>query len=139
MDVKVGNGAFADTQPMAAALANSIVAVAEGAGLSSVALVTDMNQPLGQAAGNALEVADCIELLTGGTGDRRFCEVTLALAEEMLLRGGFAGEAAVARAMAKDAIDPGRAAARLGAMGSGGASCRGRGWKEGVQPGAGVA
>src|SRR3546814_9770661 len=76
----------------------SIVAVAEGAGLSSVALVTDMNQPLGQAAGNALEVAECIELLTGGTGDRRFCEVTLALAEEMLLLGGFAGEAAVARA-----------------------------------------
>src|SRR3546814_1194119 len=88
MDGKVGNGAFADTQPMAAALAKSIVAVAEGAGLSSVALVTDMNQPLGQDAGNALEVADCIELLTGGTGDRRFCEVTLALAEEMLLLGG---------------------------------------------------
>src|SRR3546814_4965574 len=81
----------------------SIVAVAEGAGLSSVALVTDMNQPLGQAAGNALEVAECIELLTGGTGDRRFCEVTLALAEEMLLLGGLAGEAAVARAMAKEA------------------------------------
>src|SRR3546814_439756 len=116
MDVKVGNGAFADTQPMAAALAKSIVAVAEGAGLSSVALVTDMNQPLGQAAGNALEVAECIELLTGGTGDRRFCEVTLALAEEMLLLGGFAGEAAVARAMAKDAIDSGRAAERFGAM-----------------------
>src|SRR3546814_14977489 len=75
-----------------------------------------MNQPLGQAAGNALEVAECIELLTGGTGDRRFCEVTLALAEEMLLLGGFAGEAAVARAMAKDAIDSGRAAERFGAM-----------------------
>src|SRR3546814_656702 len=52
MDVKVGNGAFADTQPMAAALAKGIVAVAEGAGLSSVALVTDMNPPPGQPPGN---------------------------------------------------------------------------------------
>src|SRR3546814_5085706 len=66
MDVKVGNGAFADTQPMAAALAKRIVAVAEGAGLSSAALVTDMNQPLGQAAGTPVEVAECLELLTGG-------------------------------------------------------------------------
>src|SRR3546814_14813510 len=116
MDVKVGNGAFADTQPMAAALAKSIVAVAEGAGLSSVALVTDMNQPPGQAAGHALEVAECIELLTGGTGDRPFCEVTLALAADMLLLGGFVVESAAARRIATWRLAPG--AANRGVVGS---------------------
>jgi thymidine phosphorylase len=116
MDVKCGSGAFADTMPMAEDLASSIVAVAEGAGLPTVALITDMDQPLGRTAGNALEVAECVELLTGGTGDERFCEVTLALAVEMLLLGGLAEDAATARAKANDAINSGRAAERFGAM-----------------------
>ena len=116
MDVKCGNGAFADTMAMAEDLAKSIVAVAEGAGLPTVALVTDMDQPLGRAAGNALEVAECVELLTGGTGDERFCEVTLALAAEMLLLGGLAEDAESARDKTNDAINSGRAAERFGAM-----------------------
>jgi thymidine phosphorylase len=116
MDVKCGNGAFADTMPMAEDLASSIVAVAEGAGLPTVALITDMDQPLGRSAGNALEVAECVELLTGGTGDERFCEVTLALAVEMLLLGGLAADAGAARTKAQDALDSGRAAERFGAM-----------------------
>ena len=116
MDVKVGSGAFAETMPMAEDLAESIVAVAEGAGLPTVALITDMNQPLGRAAGNALEVAECVELLTGGTGDARLSEVTLALAQEVLRLGGLADTAEAARAMVKHAIESGRAAERFGAM-----------------------
>ncbi|HMA14314.1 MAG: thymidine phosphorylase [Bacteroidota bacterium] len=116
MDVKVGNGAFAATMQMAEDLAESIVAVAVGAGLPTTALVTDMNQPLGRSAGNALEVAECVELLTGGTGDERLCEGTLALATEMLLLGGLATDAGTARVKARDALDSGRAAERFQAM-----------------------
>jgi thymidine phosphorylase len=102
--------------PMAEDLASSIVAVAEGAGLPTVALITDMDQPLGRSAGNALEVAECVELLTGGTGKERLCEVTLALAVEMLLLGGLADTAEAAEAKARDALSSGRAAERFGAM-----------------------
>lgn len=116
MDVKCGNGAFAATPQMAEELAASIVSVAGGAGLPAAALITDMDQPLGRSAGNALEVGECVELLTGGTGDARFCEVVLALAEEMLLLGGLAEDTGQARAKAKAALDSGRAAERFGAM-----------------------
>lgn len=115
MDVKVGNGAFAATMQMAEDLAESIVAVAGGAGLPTTALITDMNQPLGRSAGNALEVFECVEMLTGEPGDPRLREVTLALAAEMLLLGGFSnGDAAVAQA--EDALTSGRAAERFDAM-----------------------
>ncbi|MPZ10127.1 MAG: thymidine phosphorylase [Kiloniellaceae bacterium] len=116
MDVKVGNGAFAATPQMAEDLAESIVSVAEGAGLPTTALITDMDQPLGRSAGNALEVAECVDLLTGGTGDERFCEVTLALAVEMLLLGGLAANAEAARTKAQATLDSGHAAERFGAM-----------------------
>src|SRR3546814_8942225 len=86
MDVKCGNGAFAATQQMAEELAASIVSVAGGAGLPATALITDMDQPLGRSPGNALEVAECVELLTGGTGDARFCEVMLPLADRQSTR-----------------------------------------------------
>ncbi|MGF1628647.1 MAG: thymidine phosphorylase [Kiloniellaceae bacterium] len=116
MDVKVGNGAFASTPQMAEDLAESIVSVAEGAGLPTTALITDMDQPLGRSAGNALEVAECVELLTGATGDPRLREVTLALAVEMLLLGGLADDAKAARAKAEEALASGRAAERFSAM-----------------------
>jgi len=116
MDVKVGNGAFASTLQMAEDLAESIVSVAEGAGLPTTALITDMDQPLGRSAGNALEVAECVELLTGAAGDPRLREVTLALAVEMLLLGGLADDKALARSKAEEALASGRAAERFGAM-----------------------
>jgi thymidine phosphorylase len=101
--------------PMAEDLASSIVAVAEGAGLPTVALITDMNQPLGRTAGNALEVIECVDMLTSGTGEARLREVTLALAAEMLLLGGLRdGDAAFAQAEA--ALTSGRAAERFDAM-----------------------
>jgi thymidine phosphorylase len=116
MDVKVGNGAFAATPQMAQDLAESIVSVAEGAGLPTTALITDMNQPLGRSAGNALEVLECVEMLRGESGGTRLREVTLALAVEMLLLGGLASDAAAARASAEEALASGRAGSRFDAM-----------------------
>ncbi|MBX6367390.1 MAG: thymidine phosphorylase [Rhodospirillales bacterium] len=88
MDVKTGSGAFLPTLGEARELARSIVEVAAGAGLPTVALLTDMNEVLGRNAGNALEVAEAIDLLAGRGGDERLREVTLALAREMLALGG---------------------------------------------------
>jgi thymidine phosphorylase len=116
MDVKVGNGAFAATPQMAQDLAESIVSVAEGAGLPTTALITDMNQPLGRSAGNALEVLECVGMLRGESGETRLREVTLALAVEMLLLGGLANDAMAARGKAEEALASGRAGARFDAM-----------------------
>lgn len=88
MDVKTGSGAFLPTLDEARELARSIVEVAAGAGLPTVALLTDMNEVLGRNAGNALEVAEAIDLLAGRGGDERLREVTLELAREMLALGG---------------------------------------------------
>jgi thymidine phosphorylase len=117
MDVKCGSGAFASSPPMAHELAESIVAVAAGAGLATVALVTDMDQPLGACAGNALEVAEAIAYLNGdGNRDPRLHEVTMALAGEMLVLGGLAGDALDGRAKAAAALADGRARERFARM-----------------------
>jgi thymidine phosphorylase len=94
MDVKVGSGAFLPDVDRARTLAASIVEVARGAGLACSALLTDMDQCLGRAAGNALEVAEAVDVLRGGSGDPRLVEVTAELAAEALLLGGLAGTAA---------------------------------------------
>ncbi len=90
MDVKTGSGAFMARREDAQGLARSIVGVAEGAGLRTVALVTDMDSPLASAAGNALEVAYTLDYLTGRAREPAFHAVTLALAAEMLVVGGSA-------------------------------------------------
>ncbi len=79
MDVKCGNGAFMDNPDRAAELAASITGVARAAGLPCHALITDMNQPLASAAGNAVEVVNAVNFLTGAHQDVRLREVTLAL------------------------------------------------------------
>lgn len=95
MDVKCGNGAFADTPAMALELARSIVEVAGGAGLPTRALVTDMNQVLGHAAGNVLEVLEAVAFLRGEHQAPRLLQVTRLLCAEALLLGRLAdGEAA---------------------------------------------
>ncbi|MFM7044122.1 MAG: thymidine phosphorylase [Ilumatobacteraceae bacterium] len=116
MDVKAGNGAFMATRRDAGALARSIVSVANGAGMPTEALVTDMDQPLADVAGNALEVAYAIEHLTGVRRDERFLDVTLSLAAEMLLLGRLARTAASARRRAQQALDSGEAAERFARM-----------------------
>ena len=117
MDVKTGNGAFAADLSMARELAESIVAVANGAGLKTVALITDMNQVLGRSVGNALEVAESVAFLRGEDGrDARLLELVLALAGEMLVIGGLAQDRGAGQAMARTALDDGRAAAAFQRM-----------------------
>jgi thymidine phosphorylase len=96
MDVKCGNGAFADTPDMALALARSLVEVANGAGLPTRALVTDMNQVLGHSAGNALEVLEAVDFLRGEHQAPRLRQVTRLLCAEALQIGHLAADEAAA-------------------------------------------
>ena len=88
MDVKFGSGAFLPDLERARELARAIVDVARGNGLPTAALLTDMNQVLGRTAGNAVEVRESIDHLTGAARDERLREVTLALSAELLVLGG---------------------------------------------------
>lgn len=115
MDVKSGSGAFAATLEMAVELAMSIVAVANGAGLKTSALITDMDQVLGTTVGNALEVREAVEFLTSRR-DPRLEECVLALAGELLHLGSLAPDAAAGRRQALAALDSGSAAEKFGAM-----------------------
>src|SRR3954454_8760529 len=87
MDVKFGSGAFMSARDDAEALARALVDVAGGAGLPTVALLTDMDQVLGETAGNALEVREAIAFLEG-RWESRLHEVTLRLAGTLLAQGG---------------------------------------------------
>jgi thymidine phosphorylase len=112
MDVKFGSGAFMAAREDADELARALVEVAGGAGLPTVALLTDMDEVLGTTAGNAVEVREAIEYLTG-TREPRLHEVTLALAASLLEQGGLADDGRVA---AERALDSGAAAERFAAM-----------------------
>ena len=90
LDVKVGTGAFMATLDDALGLAESLVAVANGAGCRTRALVTDMNEPLATAAGNALEMANAARFLRGDIVDSRLWDVTVALGAELLALAGLA-------------------------------------------------
>ena len=116
LDVKCGNGAFMDNPERANELARSLVEVAVGAGMPTTALVTDMNQPLASAAGNAVEVRNAADFLTGNHRDSRLQEVTLALAAEMLVSGGLAANAQAAAARALRALEDGSAAEHFNKM-----------------------
>jgi len=111
MDVKCGSGAFCDTEAMARDLAESLVAVANQAGLPTVALISDMDRVLGRNVGNAVEVVEAVDYLKGeGTRDPRLHEVTMALAGEMVALGGLAPDVVAGRAKAEAALADGRAA-----------------------------
>ncbi len=116
LDVKAGNGAFMASAREAGRLARSLVEVADGAGLSTTALVTGMDEPLASAAGNAVEVANAVDFLTGRLRDRRLEQVTLALAAEMLSASSIAKSNREAAARAVDALGSGRAAEVFGRM-----------------------
>ncbi|MBF4765584.1 thymidine phosphorylase [Nocardioides islandensis] len=87
LDVKVGSGAFMKSLDKARELAETMVALGTDAGVHTVALLTDMETPLGLTAGNAIEVAESVEVLEGG-GPADVVELTLALAREMLAGAG---------------------------------------------------
>src|SRR6476619_5730020 len=116
MDVKVGSGAFLPDRESAEGLARAIVEVAGGNGLPTAALLTDMDRVLGRTAGNAVEVRESIDHLTGAASDERLRAVTLALSAELLVLGGVEPDAGRARAAAERALDSGAAAERFAAM-----------------------
>ncbi|MCO4053065.1 MAG: thymidine phosphorylase [Bosea sp.] len=110
LDVKTGSGAFMPTLDRSRELARSLVAVANGAGLATTALITDMDEPLADAAGNALEVRYAIDYLTGARRQPRMHEITLALGAEMLVLGNLATSLLDGRQRMERAIASGAAA-----------------------------
>ncbi|MEV4562502.1 thymidine phosphorylase [Nonomuraea sp. NPDC049419] len=98
LDVKVGSGAFMKSVPDARELAETMVALGTDAGVRTVALLTAMDRPLGRAVGNALEVAESVEVLSGG-GPADVVELTVRLAREMLEAAGITGAKDPAKAL----------------------------------------
>jgi thymidine phosphorylase len=115
MDVKTGSGAFMPTLEGARELAESIADVATGAGLPTVALITDMSEPLASAAGNAVEVQNAVDYL-GGERDARLHEVTLSLGAELLALSRLAPDVAAGRTALERALASGAAAERFERM-----------------------
>ncbi len=110
MDVKTGSGAFMSTLEGSRELAESLAIVATQGGLPTTALITDMNEPLASAAGNAVEVMNAVDYLTGAHRDPRLHEVVVALGGEMLHLGGLAASVEDGWAQIDAAIEDGRAA-----------------------------
>jgi thymidine phosphorylase len=110
MDIKVGSGAFMTSMEQARELAASIISTAAAAGLNTHALITDMNECLGSTAGNALEIRESVDFLTGGERNARLYEVVMALTAEMLIATGLETDRAAARRRTDDALSSGRAA-----------------------------
>ncbi|MEQ1899355.1 MAG: thymidine phosphorylase [Devosia sp.] len=113
LDVKTGSGAFMPTLEKSRELARSLVEVANGAGTRTAALITDMNEPLASAAGNALEVRNAVDYLAGAHRDPRLHEVTLALSAAALELTGYKGDA---RKACEDALSSGKATEHFSQM-----------------------
>jgi thymidine phosphorylase len=116
LDVKWGSGAFMTGFADARALALSLVGVANGAGLLTTALLTDMNEPLASCAGNALETRHAIAHLLGTRREMRFAEIVAALGGEMLVTGRLAPDLESGRSAIAAAIESGQAAERFAKM-----------------------
>jgi thymidine phosphorylase len=115
LDVKCGSGAFMKTPDEARALARALVGAANGAGCKTAAMITDMNEPLAPALGNAVEVAICMEVLAGNTDVApRLYDLTVGLCAQLLMMQGEDTAAAVTRV--KSAISSGAAMERFSQM-----------------------
>ncbi|MDH3645851.1 MAG: thymidine phosphorylase [Gammaproteobacteria bacterium] len=110
MDVKCGSGAFMTTLDRARELAGSIINTAQSCGLPAHAIITDMNQSLGETAGNAIELAESMAYLNDTDRESRLDEVVMALSAEMLVVGGLEQDRAIAREKANRAVTSGKAA-----------------------------
>jgi len=114
LDVKTGSGAFMKSLDEARRLADRLYQVAELAGLRCAVLITDMDQPLGTAVGNALEVGEAIDVMTRrAAGSDDLEELTLELAAEMLVTSGLSDTHAAAMATAREALESGAALQRF--------------------------
>lgn len=112
LDVKTGSGAFMKREEDSYALAKEMVRIGNGAGKKTVAVISDMDEPLGFAVGNALEVKEALATLRG-EGPADFLELCLTLGTQMLIAGGKAKEEAEAREMLQDVIEDGTALKKL--------------------------
>ncbi len=106
LDVKTGSGAFMKTPEGSRRLAESLVAIGRASGVRTEALITAMDAPLGRAVGNAIEVAECLDVLKGG-GPADLVELSVALAARMLVLGGVAGDRRDAERRVRDALASG--------------------------------
>ena len=116
LDVKVGNGAFISDPGEAKRLARSLVDGANGAGCKTSARLTDMEQPLARAAGNALECRNALEFLNGVNQDPRLREVTLSLGGELLCLGGLVENSSEGETKIDQVIGSGQATERFARM-----------------------
>lgn len=116
LDVKWGTGAFMQSFEDARALAESLVRVANGAGLKTTALLTDMNESLASAAGNAVEMQNAVDFLKGTSIDSRLWDVTVAQGGELLATGGIAESAQEGCNLMRAAFESGRAAEKFAEM-----------------------
>ena len=112
LDVKVGDGAFMQTQEEALALARLMVEIGQGVGRKVRAVISDMHQPLGDAVGNTLELLEAMDTLRGG-GPADFRQHCLVIAGQMLLLAGQAGDAEEAQARLASLLDDGPAWAKF--------------------------
>jgi pyrimidine-nucleoside phosphorylase len=108
LDVKTGNGAFMKTIEEAEALAHAMVSIGNNVGRKTMAIISDMSQPLGNAIGNALEVKEAIETLQG-KGPQDLTDLVLTLGSQMVVLSNKAKDLKQAEAMLKEAIDNGAA------------------------------
>lgn len=116
LDVKCGSGAFMKSPEDAETLARALVSAAQGAGCMTAALITDMSQPLATAAGNALEVIEVMETLTGTSVNSALWDITMALGGEALALGGIAADPADGAGRIQQALESGAAAECFGRM-----------------------
>lgn len=112
LDVKTGSGAFMKTREDALALAKEMVQLGKNAGRKTIAVVSNMDQPLGNTVGNALEVREAIDTLNGN-GPRDFTELVMTLGSYMLLAGEKADKEETARRMLRQVVEDGSALRKL--------------------------
>lgn len=116
MDLKCGNGAFMENLERGRELARSIVNVANAAGCKTKAVLTDMNQVLGRAAGNAVEVEEAVDYLKGENVDARLHKITLELCAELLVLSKTAVDLDAAKAKLQQVLDNGQALEKFAQM-----------------------